>query len=234
MTRISEVERGRTSTVIQCIPLEDFRRSNSLFADCRQLLTFYYIDPNVPLSYAIAHEATHVYIERAESNSTSAVFFARMPEMIRPSLPLVAYLGLSVIDRTRAVRGAITRLWSRFLQDARRSAGAGVVLAWYRTATPFGLYPARFLLRNAVPRSCGAVDSNEVGVVRELRQAFDVPDSAPTEHPFVVRGYAQARYNESETSFIAARRRGRRKDLLNKLDVQEERGDRLIMFGYVP
>ena len=108
------------------------------------------------------------------------------------------------------------------------------VLAWYRTATPFGLYPAHALLRDGFPTADGGSSPRALADLRELRIAHGIPESMPSDHPFVVRGYAGARYNEAESQFIAAYRQAHGDDLLERLSVSEPRGDRLLMLGYVP
>jgi len=193
------------------------------------------MDPDVPLSYAIAHEATHVYFEQVSRHAITGMFFARFPETVTPSMPLVSYMGLTVVDRCRATPACSRRLWSQFLHDVRDFAGVGVnVLVWYRTATPFGLYPAQALLRDGIPKRKGALPGDALGLVREIRRAFFIPENDATEHPFVVRGYARARYNESETAFIARYRQANGDDLLSGLRIREEKGDRLLLLGYVP
>jgi ABC-type sulfate transport system permease component len=84
-------------------------------------------------------------------------FFARMPETIGASLPLVAYMGLVVVRRSLADKGTARRLVTTFLREVRETVGPDTdVLAWYRTATPFGLFPAQALLRNGFPNAEGA------------------------------------------------------------------------------
>ena len=229
-------EERTPETTIETLTNSEFQGNASLVENCRCLLAEFYRDPDVPLQYATAHESTHVYVRRPMRNaSPTGFFFAQMPETICASLPLVVYMGLVVVRRSLAEKGTARRLVTTFLREVRETVGPDTdVLAWYRTATPFGLFPARALLRDGFPSEEGAVSDRALAALRELRLARGIPESLPSDHPFVVRGYAQARFNEAETEFIAAYRQSRGQDLLQRLSVNESRGDRLLMFGYVP
>ena len=224
---------GRT---VETLSTNEFGRGLPLIAECRRLLAQFYRDPDVPLQYALAHESTHIYFERpAAGEASSRFFFARMPETISASLPLVVYMGLVVVRRSRPEKGTARRLVTTFLRDVRETVGPDIdVLAWYRTATPFGLFPAQALLRDGFPNAEGGASARALDALRELRIAHGIPENMPSDHPFVVRSYAAARYNEAESQFIAAYRQAHGDDLLERLSVSEPRGDRLLMLGYVP
>ncbi len=144
-------------------------------------------------------------------------------------------MGLVAVRRSLAEKGTARRLVTTFLREARETVGPDTdVLAWYRTATPFGLFPVQALLRDGFPNAEGAASERALAALRELRIAHGIPESKPSDHPFVVRGYAAARYNEAESQIIADYRQAHGDDLLERLSVSEPRGDRLLMLGYVP
>ena len=218
---------------ITFVDVHNFACDEVLLRESRALLSRYYRDPDVPLRYAIDVEATRVYMAN-DGNSVRSIFFARMPEKVSYGTGLAVYLGLTA-GRRELCDASSRHLWSQFLEDCRAAVGPTKrLLAWYRTATPLGLLPARSLLHKSEPNDNGSISELGLGIVRELRATHSMPASAAGDHPFVVRSYAHARYNELECEFVAKWRERHPSDLIERLGVDERRGDRLLMFGYVP
>ena len=214
------------------VKVADARADTAFQQECLELIAPYYSNPEIPLRYAFEHESTHVYFSRGNEGCLTAVFFARTPEHVLEDLPLMGYLGLTATAATHKDRRLARPLWRKYLAHSRERASDGQLLAWYRTATPFGLYPCHNLLNDGEPRSDGCYSDEGATIVRKLRNHYGLP-SIPPEHPFVVRRYAAARYSEFEQDRIA--RFCRQQDgLLGRLAISEPRGDRLLMLGHIP
>lgn len=120
-----------------------------------------------------------------------------------------------------------------YLAQSREKASDHQLLAWYRTASPFGLYPCHNLLREGEPRLDGGYSDEGAMLVRKLRNHYGLPSDRLDDHPFVVRGYAAARYSELEQTRIA-KFCGQEAGLLSRLAISEAKGDRLLMVGHIP
>ena len=214
--------------------IAEYGAKDTFGLECLDLLTPYYEDPVVPLRYAETREATDVYSFRRANGRLESVFFARRPEIIHSDLPPTAYMGLTV-ERRGTGESLARMLWRRFLTDIRSASGpTAPILAWYRTATPFGLFPAHKLLRNGAPASDGTLSQAASHAIALIRSCYGLAPAEPNDHPCVVRGYAQARYSDAERIFIDAYRRERPDDILSQLGVEDRAGDRLLMVGWVP
>lgn len=222
------------TTEVHRLAIEVFREERELVAAVRDLLDAFYVDPDLPLEYAIAREASHVYVARSRTGELVAVFFARWPELIATTLPLVGYLGLTVATRRIDDTHPAHLLWNRYLEDARVHVGAVPALLWYRTGTPFGLVPVHRLFLDGEPRIDGTFTPAGARLVAALRQASAIADAGQADHPFVVRGLAAARYlpAESRRAQTSAPRAAAR--LIRELDLDEARGDRLLCVGWLP
>src|SRR5262249_3752410 len=145
--------------------------------ECREMLSAFYRDPDVPLGYALSHEATHVYSLRDPNDATlAAVFFGRMPERVEGIDDPVVYMGLGAQRRAAQTQGSARTLLLAFLADVRAAAGPEQkVLAWYRTATPFGLAPAHTLLRSGEPATDGGASAFGIKAIQTLRRSLGIP-----------------------------------------------------------
>ena len=182
----------------------EMAKANKAFRQqCLELLTPYYSNPEIPLAYAFDHEATHVYFSVGNDGQLAAVFFARAPEHLVKDLPLVGYMGLTATAVTEKDQHQARQLWGNYLVHSRQRARESELLAWYRTATPFGLYPCHHLLNDGEPEIDGKFSKEGAATVRKLRNYYGLPPEATGDHPFVVRSYASAHYSEFEQSRIA-------------------------------
>jgi hypothetical protein len=223
-----------TAVTLTSATIAAFRDDAALIDRCRGLLGAFYRDPDAPLEYAIARESTHVYTAW-DGQSLAGVFFARVPEVVQGIEYQLAYMGLTAERRDYSTPRVARALWATFLSDSRDAVGHDTeVVVWYRTGTPFGLYPAQVLLRSGEPDVNGFAPRDSHALISRIRRAYHLPPCDWGSNPFVLRGVATARYNERERAFIAQWRRHRAPDLLCNLGVNEAEGDRLLMIGFLP
>jgi hypothetical protein len=215
------------------LPIEQARGIASVREQCLELLKPYYVDPEVPLRYAFDHEATHVYLANAHEDLL-AMLFARFPERLIKNVPLIGYMGLTATSIRDGGTHSARRLWRRYLHDARQVTGIGDVWVWYRTASPFGLYPCRFLLSDGEPQLDGGFSATAERLITELREYYSLPPGRPGDHPFVVRNYASARYSKEERDRISRLCKSDYVHEFESLAIDEQRGDRLLMIGRLP
>jgi hypothetical protein len=206
---------------------------DSFKAECIELISPYYVDPKTPLAYAIEHEATHVYFSRRVDGRLSGIFFARLPEPTLDIGPMVGYMGLTANAVTGIDGGFSRHLWKAYLRHSREEGSKNPLLTWYRTASPFGLYPCHHLLLNGEPRLDGSYSRKGAATMLRLREIYGLP-LEDGEHPFVVRRYASARYSAFEVARSAKFGSSEAARLFVKLGINEKSGDRLLMLGNIP
>ena len=176
-----------------CIPIEAARKDSRLLKQCTDLISRHYADSDRPLQYALNCESTHLYVSH-NGKGLSAIFFARMPEKWCAGFPSVGDMGLTA--SLGDASGQARELWRTYLADARIAAGHAEVWAWYRTATPFGLYPCHCLLKYGEPQINGGLSDAGATMIREIRRHFRVPTEGLQDHPFVVRRWASSCYSD--------------------------------------
>jgi hypothetical protein len=214
------------------VSIEALRNDRKLQRELLAILSPLYREPDVPLSFAMQYEASHVYVHwEVGSSDVRCFFFGRYPERVPRIIPWVVYMGLTACIRDARPAHTARLLWKRFLSDVRYAVGPGAeILAWYRTATPFGLYPCHQLLFKGEPTADGGFSAWGVACVDSLRQHYQIGVPTPGDHPFVLRACAGARYSQAESERI---QNAGKNHLLTALNIQEERGDRLVMLGFV-
>jgi hypothetical protein len=105
------------------------------------------------------------------------------------------------------------------------------LLTWATTATPVTYFGASFF-NDVEPFSDGSYKAANLVYVDAIRRKLELPDINASSHPYVLRGIAKnTRYSQSETHKIARFSASRKFDLLNRLEIHEGNGDRLLMIG---
>jgi hypothetical protein len=214
------------------LTIDEARNDGGFQEQCLEILKAYYVNPEVPLQYALDREATHVYLASVGAR-LAGFFFARIPEQILQDRPRIGYMGL-----TAAVNGGdqrlARRLWKKYLDHARRQNNGREIWVWYRTASPFGLYPCHSLLRDGEPRLDGSFSSEGAALIGDIRLHYGLPADRAETKPFVVRGFASARYTEHEKDRIERFSRPEAARLFHDFGIDEANGDRLLMIGRIP
>src|SRR5215831_7451060 len=113
-----------TAVTLASTTIATFRDDAALIEQCRCLVVAFYSNPDAPLEYAMAHEATHVYTAW-DGPSLAGAFFARMPETVPGIEHQLAYMGLTVERRDYSTPRVARSLWATFLSDARDAVGLG-------------------------------------------------------------------------------------------------------------
>lgn len=210
--------------------------SHPLRRRVRALVGPSYVDPGPLLEREMDHCDT-IYVAQDDDGELLAFYLVAWETVAwgRGGGRTCVYLGLSASRDDAKGRGFARRLYKRCLLDARRweERHRREVLLWGTTATPlvYGL-AARFL-RDMEPRPDGGFSEAGAAAAHRLRAHANWPPPRGTEHPFVLRGVAR------DTAY-SARERGRlthasrRCGLLDRLGVQEARGDRLLFIACVP
>ena len=105
------------------------------------------------------------------------------------------------------------------------------LLTWATKATPVTYFGASFF-HNLEPFLDGGYQTTHLVYVDAIRRKLDLPDRSDSSHPYVLRGVAKdTRYSQSEIHKILRFSANKKFDLLNRLEIDERRGDRLLMIG---
>ena len=105
------------------------------------------------------------------------------------------------------------------------------LLLWATTATPV-TYFAASIFSDLDPFLDGTYQTGHLNYVDAIRSKLALPERNSSSHPYVLRGVAKdTRYSQSEVLNILRFAATKNFDLLNKLHIDERRGDRLLMIG---
>jgi len=147
------------------------------------------------------------------------------------------YGGLSCAHEELKNSGAINKVYCEafaeqcVLQEENRQRRLG----WATTATPSAYYFSQLVMEDFVPCLDGSYPPQTIRLAAMLRRANGYPGAAPGDHPFALRGVAPGtQYSDSERARIEHVCRKKEFTLFEKLGIDETRGDRLLMFGWLP
>ena len=202
--------------------------------EMRGLVAQWFEDPAKVLDLAIGG-ATHVYTaRRVIDGALQGMSFARRATE-DPETP-TWYIGLSVGTRDGTRSHPVRTLWNMSIKDAaEEQAHLGrPLIVWYRTATPFAVHISHALLDAGEPRLDGSYTEAGRTSVAAIRRRFNLPCTDQNQHPFVLPRFTASRFLEAERRRIRAAASTDAARLLERLGIDEARGDRLIMIGAIP
>jgi hypothetical protein len=199
------------------------------------LLAPSYVDPGPLLKRELARN-TEIYLA-LDTPSTIAAFFLVGWDLSGPSDALATvYLGLSGCREDYKGTGLTIRLYREFIRDAQIweiRCGHKLVL-WATTAHPLVWTIFHRLFCEVTPSLDGGYSLSAAERAVPFRAAVGRAGKLES-HPFVFRELlADTRYSASEQLRCDRARRKLAVDVFQQLDIQEQRGDRLLLLGSVP
>jgi hypothetical protein len=192
-----------------------------------------YLAPETVLARGL--ERADVAYLALDARATPAAFFLvgqrGAPVRTAAGATPTIYLGLSAARSEARGTGRAGRLFERFIDDARAAHRGASPVLWATTATPAGFALIHRLFDAAEPREDGTHTEEGASVARQLAGALGRADGG---HPFVLRNFASTRYAPAERERIARLARTKGFSLLDRLGIDEARGDRLLLLCRVP
>lgn len=144
------------------------------------------------------------------------------------------YVGLAATHQKYQKRGFIHRLWlaaSIDLQQRQQSL-CRPLIAWATTASPDAYFGA-VAFSDVNPSLTAEYSAESLKYVRAIRAKLGLANNSP-EHPYILRGIAlNTRYSGEERNRIEVLSRRKNFLLFDALDIDETKGDRLLMIGMV-
>jgi hypothetical protein len=216
-------------------PLVDLRSDPVLTAEIRTLLAPSYEDAGPVLARELENN-TDAYLLRDASGRLQALFMVGWEKPGRVAGQPVVYLGLSACREENKGRGLTIRLYRQFNRDgaAWEAAEGERLLLWATTAHPLIVAVSHRFFEVLAPKTDGSVPDEAAALAEDLRGRL--PAEYRTDpHPLILRGVATCtRYSASESARLEAARAQLERDLFREWDVDERRGDRLLLLGRVP
>jgi hypothetical protein len=146
------------------------------------------------------------------------------------------FLGLSSVSPAYKGKGIGGRLYRAFMEDGRawEFAQGRQLVWWFHTASSVVARSMWNICSEIAPQPDGRCDEELLRLIRCISQAHGMDAYASGSVPFLLRGFAKARYASSEVDRLETLRAGVGEDLLARLAVNERNGDRLLFVGRVP
>jgi hypothetical protein len=147
------------------------------------------------------------------------------------------FLGLSSVSGRSKGKGIGKSLYSAFFRSVAEYEQTVdlPVLWWFHTATPAVANAFWKLTRNLAPKPDGSYTLSDLHNVNLIKNHFGMASYSCSSHPFVLRGYAKARYALDEAQRIEAfLADGHSEHLLMRLGINERNGDRVLFLGRAP
>jgi hypothetical protein len=176
-----------------------------------------------------------VYIHQNEAGQLDAFFMVGWSKVDGIEGQTV-FLGLSSVSNRAKARGIGKSLYRAFLGDAAelvQSTDINVTW-WFHTATPVVANAFWNIAQEMAPRPDGSFSESNRRIVEIIKEHYGMDAYTCCSHPFVLRGYAKARYALDEVQRIGAYFTGTNEDhLLKRLAIDERNGDRVLFTGQI-
>jgi GNAT superfamily N-acetyltransferase len=146
------------------------------------------------------------------------------------------FLGLSSVSPAHKGKGIGGRLYRAFIEDGRawELAQGRQLVWWFHTASSVVARSWWNIASEIAPQPDGRCDDHLLAFLRCISRAHGMDTYASESQPFLLKGYAKARYASSEIERLNALRADAGEDLLSRLGVNERNGDRMLFVGRIP
>jgi hypothetical protein len=146
------------------------------------------------------------------------------------------FLGLSSVSPAHKAKGIGGCLYRAFIEDGRawELAQGGQLVWWFHTASSVVARSWWNIASEIAPQPDGQCDDHLLGLLRCISRAHGMDAYASESRPYLLRGYAKARYASSEVARLNALRANSEEDLLSRLGIDERNGDRVLFIGRIP
>ncbi len=143
------------------------------------------------------------------------------------------FLGLSGVAPGRKGSFLAPRLYRKFLIDAAWTAREREqrVVWWFHSASPIVAGVLWKLSDTIGPTPEGFLSNQHAALLEAIQRHYNLRRYRDPRHVCVLRGYAQARYSVIEVDRINTRK-GRGESLMERWDIRESSGDRLMFIGW--
>lgn len=221
---------------MEVIPGDQLRRDEALQRELAALAAPSYVDASAVLDREIAHCGA-LYTGRLPDGRLVCISASNREYVTLEdgAIPAV-YMGLSAVDTAWSGLGSPGLLWRRCMKDVlawQRMLDRKVVI-WATCATPI-VYFAFSRFDRCEPKPDGTYSAQGAAIATALGKSIKGSDHDTMAHPFVLKGVAAGtEYSESERQRIKDLCVRRGFTLFERLDVREERFDRIICLGYLP
>ena len=214
------------------LDIQSLRDNEGLVAQLLSLLASSYVDPQ-PLLARELDRNTSVYLALDPRGQISAFFFVAWhhPAHLLPLTPV--YMGLSACREQDKGAGATIRLYRQFILDAIawETASRKRLLLWATTAHPLIFLVIHRLFCNVSPSLTGTFSADAQQLAATIRDQV-YGRSERSENPFVIKHLCpDTRYSEGESRRCESSRLKLNPDVFTTFDIQEARGDRLLVLG---
>jgi hypothetical protein len=214
--------------------IDDVRADPRLVSEIRDLLAPSYEDARAVLDRELDNNSD-AYLLTNDAGRLDAFFmvgWGRPPQIAGMS---AVYLGLSACRQEHKGRGLTIRLYRQFIRDAAtwEATHQERLLLWATTAYPLILAVFYRFFDVLAPRPDGVCTDEVSRLAWDLRSQLAGRYRAGP-HPLVFRGVATAtRYSDGEFARLEASRSQLDHDLFREWEIDERRGDRLLLLGHV-
>lgn len=230
------VRRRKPRLSVELVSGERLRRNSWLQTELALIAAPSYDDASAILAREVA-ACTHLYIGR-DSAGLLAGFFMTGRELMPAALgPPLVHVGWSATRHDLKNSGATMALFERCIRDVQRwerRIGRRALL-WSTTASPTIYLGVSRYLAEVEPAADGHYSREGAHYARRLRERLGASPPAEGSHPFVLHGVARAtRYSPAERQRIARICDRKGFSLFTRLDIDEQREDRLIFIARTP
>lgn len=179
---------------------------------------------------------TDVYVARAGAEVAGFLGVRREDLEIGGRVSPSWYLAPGITADAWRGRGILRHLFGALIADvhAWEREHRERLLLWGRTTHPAMYLALEAQFAELEPRRDGSYSDFGRAFAAAVRRVYGLPDPPPGRHPFFLPAVARWRYTrfEHERAQSAGRRRGL--DLLERLGVDERRGDRMALLFRAP
>jgi hypothetical protein len=216
---------------MKAIKIVDFKDDVNLKSEIRSLIEISYVDPAELLEREFSKNDT-IYAIRDDEGVLLA-FFMTCFENINDNLFI--YLGLSGVKHEYKNTGIGKYVYCMQIEDNIQSQSnlGKPIYCWATTATPFAFMAGTQLFDNVNPDINGSFSEENFYLATLVCKKYNF--TIENNNPFVLKNVAQnTLYSDTECERIERFVKKTNFQLFNKLGINEQDGDRLLMILRLP
>jgi len=214
------------------LPLAEALNNSSRRQAIKDITSGSYANPDVLLEQEFIKN-NKVYLSMSEDDQIDAFFMVGWSTLPFQDQQIdCVFLGLSAAKPEHKGTRLVPALYNRFFLDAKcRAQETGHAVAWwFHTASPIVAGLMWRLADGISPSPEGLMSDQQALLLNAIQEKYGFLPYRDKSVPYVLRQVARARYTTSETARLTARSE-RCPCLLDRLQVRENEGDRLLFVG---
>jgi hypothetical protein len=231
---MEKIDLDSTSFSIVRLSTEYFQGHKKLMNNIINMIEPNYEDPR-PLVVREFNRCDTLYLVKSDHEKIIGCLMASWEKLTNEIQSV--YLGLGMVKQNVKNTGILKLLFTEFIKDAQKwkIQNQQPLIIWATTATPFAYFAITRLFESVEPSFDGTYSENSKFIAALIRKRMNWCSVTSIQNPFVInRATRDTYYSEEERKRITQVEKDKNFSLFSRLNINEARGDRLLLVFQVP